>query len=248
MRSISLTRVMFLLLSVASALIALPAHAATPGSAPARILVFTKTAKFRHDSIPDAVRTVRQLGRELGLQVDHTEDATRFDARLSARYRAVVFAQTTGDVLDAAQQAALEDFIRAGGGYLGIHAAADTEYDWPWYGQLVGAWFKSHPPGLQHARIQLLQAPDAPAWYVTDELYQYRAAPPAEVTVLAQLVERDDDDASDTPAPIAWCRPFDGGRSWYTGLGHEAALYRDPRYLEQLRNGLRFVAGTRDLC
>ena len=117
------------------------------GPAGFRTLVFTRTTGFRHDSIPDAVAAVRSLGAEHGFGVDATEDPTVFDDAQLAGYAAVVFLLTTGDVLDEAQQAAFERYIRAGGGYVGVHSATDTEYDWPWYGGLVGAYFADHPPG-----------------------------------------------------------------------------------------------------
>ncbi|HEU0307356.1 MAG TPA: ThuA domain-containing protein, partial [Lysobacter sp.] len=111
--------------------------------------MFSRTAGFRHDSIPVAVATLRRLATDLGMVADHSEDAGDFNAANLARYRVVVFASTTGDVLDAAQQNALEEFMRRGGGFVGVHSAADTEHDWPWYGRLVGAYFLSHPPYLQ---------------------------------------------------------------------------------------------------
>jgi type 1 glutamine amidotransferase len=110
-----------------------------------RILVFSRTTGWRHDSIPAAIETLRELGAEAGLVVEHTEDPARFDATNLTRYSAVVFANTTLDVFDASQQAAFERFVGTGGGFVGIHSAADTEYDWAWYGELVGAWFDSHP-------------------------------------------------------------------------------------------------------
>src|SRR5690606_20551254 len=100
---------------------------------PARMLVFTKTAGFRHDSIPAAVDALRTLGGGMDWEVEHGEDAAVFTRERLARYRVVVFANTTGDVLDEAQQAALRAFVEGGGGFVGIHAAADTEYGWPWY-------------------------------------------------------------------------------------------------------------------
>src|SRR5262245_67049 len=123
--------------------LAAPGAASSPLAQP-RVLVFTKTAGFHHDSIPAAVAAVQRLGAQNGFDVDATEDAGAFtDAGLS-RYDAVVFLMTTGDVLDDAQQASLQRFVRAGHGWVGVHSAADTEYDWPWYGGLVGAYFRSH--------------------------------------------------------------------------------------------------------
>lgn len=216
-----------------------------------RILVFTRTTGWRHDSIPVAVDTLRALAADSGLAMDHTEDPARFSDADLARYRAVVFASTTGDVLDAAQQAAFERYVGAGGGFVGVHAAADTEYDWPWYGTLVGAWFLSHPPGLQTARVRFEgdHARLARDWHVTDELYDYRRNPRADVQVLATVDERDyPGGRMGADHPIAWCHARLGGRAWYTGLGHDAALYADPVFRAQLRRGLRYAAGLDGAC
>ena len=109
------------------------------------VLVLSKTAEYRHPSIPDGVAAVELLGRENGFAVEATESAARFTDEDLRRYDTVVFLNTTGDVLDAEQQAAFERYVRAGGGYTRVHAATDTEYDWEWYGGLVGAYFESHP-------------------------------------------------------------------------------------------------------
>ncbi len=127
-----------------------PALAASDSDgAPPRVLVFTRTAGFRHDAIPVTVDTLRTLGGATGLTIETSEDPARFDDATLAGYRAVVFAHTTREVLDAPQQAAFERYVAGGGGYMGIHAAADSGYTWPWYGDLVGAWFARHPEGLQ---------------------------------------------------------------------------------------------------
>ena len=237
-------------------LLALCVQAGASMAPRAGVLVFTKTTGWRHDSIPTAVAALQRLGAQEGMQVDHSEDAHDFNTKHLARYQAVVFANTTLDVLDAEQQAAMEGFVRAGGGFMGIHAAADTEYDWPWYGELVGAWFKSHPPGLQTSRVLLenkhaeCENADAPKdWTVTDELYNYRSNPRERVQVLATVQEADYDGGTmGKDHPIAWCHAFDGGRAWYTGLGHEIKLYADPVFLAQLRRGLRYAAGISARC
>lgn len=242
-------------------LLALCMQASASMAPRARVLVFTKTSGWHHDSIPAAVVALQRLGAQEGMQVDHSEDADDFNAARLARYRAVVFANTTLDVLDPEQQAAMEGFVRAGGGFMGIHAAADTEYDWPWYGELVGAWFKSHPPGLQTSRVLFENKhaegehveddhADAPEdWTVTDELYNYRSNPRVHVQVLATVQEADYDGGTmGADHPIAWCHAFDGGRAWYTGLGHGIELYADPVFLAQLRRGLRYAAGISVSC
>lgn len=225
---------------------------AAPAGEPARILVFTRTAGFRHDSIPVAVDTVRELARQQGWQVDHGEDAGAFTRENLARYRVVVFASTTGDVLDDAQQAALQAFVERGGGFVGIHAAADTEYDWPWYGQLVGAWFKSHPPGFQATRVTFADdgiAAHGREWPVTDELYNYRDNPRPRVRVVATVDESAYEGGTmGADHPIAWCHPAGRGRAWYTGLGHRGELYADPTFRRHLLRGLRHAAGVSDAC
>ena len=162
-----------------------------------------------------------------------------------------VVARATGEVRGDAQQAALEAFVRKGGGFIGVHAAADTEYDWPWYGQLVGAYFQNHPPGLQSTQVQPEKdgKPVGPRWPITDELYNYRANPRGQVQVIATVDEREYDGGTmGADHPIAWCHAFDGGRSWYSGLGHDAAVYADRRFIAQLRGGLRYVSGRSDDC
>ena len=222
-----------------------------PATEVPRVLVFTKTAGWRHDSLPSAIAALQRLGEKEGIAVDATEDAGAFNSANLARYRAVIFASTTGDVLDDAQQAAMETFVRNGGGFMGIHAAADTEYDWRWYGELVGAWFKSHPPGLQTTQVVFEYTPPSAsqAWTVTDEIYNYRDNPRARVQVLATVQESNYEGGTmGEDHPIAWCHAFDGGRAWYTGLGHEARMYEDPTLLWQLTQGLRYAAGVSETC
>ena len=229
----------------------LPTTAAAPVATPGRILVFTRTTGFRHDSIPTAVALLRSLAAESGLQVEHSEDASLFRDDNLRRYRAVVFASTTGNILDPAQRAALQGFIRNGGGYLGVHAAADTEYSSPWYGELIVARFASHPPGLQttHVRFEGDGSDDAAPWRVTDELYNYDRNPRAHAHVIATVDEADYDGGTmGADHPIAWCHDRYGGRSWYTGLGHDSALYTDATYRRHLLRGLRYVVGLAGTC
>lgn len=217
-----------------------------------RVLVFTKTAGWRHDSIPVAMRTLQRLIAEQGMRADHTEDASRFNADTLSRYRVVVFANTTGDILTDEQQQALEAFVRAGGGFVGVHSAADTEHDWLWYGRLAGAYFKSHPRGLQATRVQPEREGNAhgAAWPIRDEIYNYRSNPRADVRVVATVDEATYEGGTmGADHPITWCKAFSGGgRSWYTGLGHDVAVYNDANFLDQLRRGLRYAAGRSQDC
>ncbi|MEO3816964.1 ThuA domain-containing protein [Plantactinospora sp. B24E8] len=233
--------------------LAAPAQAQAQAE-PFSVLVFSKTAGFRHDSIPAGIAAIRQLGTEHGFAVDATEDAGAFTDENLARYQAVVWLSTTGDVLDANQQAAFERYIRAGGGYAGVHAASDTEYDWPWYGDLVGAYFASHPANQQatikvedHAHESTKSLPDQ--WSRYDEWYNFRENPRADVHVLASL-----DETSYSPGagamgqdhPFAWCQDYDGGRAWYTAGGHTQQSYAEPEFLAHLLGGIQTAAGVVD--
>jgi type 1 glutamine amidotransferase len=215
------------------------------------VLVFTRTAGFRHDSIPAGVAAIEGLGTAHGFRVTATEDAGVFTAANLAGYRAVVFLNTTGDVLDAGQQAALESYITGGGGFVGVHAAADTEYDWPFYGELVGAWFASHPPvqpatAVVEDRAHPATAHLGPTWERTDEWYDFRANPRASSHILARL-----DGSTYTGAvmgddhPHTWCHTVGSGRSFYTGGGHTVESYGEPAFVAVVLGGIRYAAGVR---
>jgi type 1 glutamine amidotransferase len=227
--------------------------AAPTGAAPApddRVLVFSKTAGYRHDSIPDGIAALRDLGTTGGFTVDATEDAAAFTPANLRRYDAVVFLSTTGDVLDAAQQRAFEDYIRHGGGYVGIHAAADTEYDWPFYGGLAGAYFHSHPaiqPATVHVEDRAHPATSglARTWNRTDEWYNYRSNPREHAHVLASLDEASYSGGTmNGDHPIAWCQNYQGGRAFYTGGGHTKASYAEPDFRAHLLGGIRWATGA----
>jgi type 1 glutamine amidotransferase len=212
------------------------------------VLVFTRTKGFRHSSIPAGIAAIQRLGAEHGFAVTATEDAGAFTAAGLAPHQAVVWLSTTGDVLDAAQQAAFERYIADGGGYVGIHAAADTEYDWPWYGDLVGAWFRTHP-AVQEATVRVedrahpstAHLPDP--WVRTDEWYDFRTDPRPDVRVLLRLDESSYTGGSMGDHPITWCREVGAGRSWYTGVGHTEASFADPDVTRMLLGGIRYAAG-----
>lgn len=240
---------------------ALATHAAvlgcgeTPGGASGddmRVLVFSKTAGFRHASIPAGIQAMQELAEEKGFELETTEDSARFTAETLEAFDVVVFLNTTGDVLDAAQQEAFERFIAAGGGYVGIHGAADTEYDWPFYGELMGAYFRTHP-AVQEATVRVLDREHPSTrhlpgeWVRTDEWYDYRSAPRRGVRVLAELDEstyttRGEGMGGDHP--IAWCHEFAGGRAWYTGGGHTNESFQEPDFIAHIYGGLVWAAGA----
>jgi uncharacterized protein len=233
--------------------IALFLTAAPPAPASAapltKVLVFSKTAGFRHSSIPNGIAAIQLLGQQNGFSVTATEDAAQFTTANLAQYQAVVWLSTTGDVLNDAQQAAFQSYIGSGGGYVGVHAAADTEYDWPWYGGLVGAYFLSHP-AIQQATFRVEDTTNVATahlpqnWVRSDELYNYRTNPRANVRVLMNLDESTYTGGTMGDHPITWCQNYGGGRAFYTGLGHTEESYTDANFTRLLLGGIQFAGGA----
>lgn len=236
-------------LALLLALVCVPVAARSQES---RVLVFSKTAGFRHISIGAGLAAIQKLGQENGFSVDATEDAGAFTSKNLARYRAVVFLNTTGDVLNAAQQDDFERYIQAGGGYVGIHSAADTEYGWPWYGRLAGAWFSSHPnnPNVRKGTFRVLDKshpsteglPDR--WDREDEFYNFKSIDPT-IHVLVDIDEKSYEGGTNGDHhPMSWYHDFDGGRAFYTNMGHTEATFSEPLFLRHLLGGLRYAMGT----
>ncbi|MBB5824931.1 ThuA domain-containing protein [Micromonospora carbonacea] len=226
-----------------------PATPASAADAPYDVLVFSKTAGFRHDSIAVGTQAIRDLGAANSFTVTATEDAAQFTTANLARFEAVIFLNTTGDVLNDSQQAAFESYIGAGGGYVGVHAAADTEYNWPFYGNLVGAWFASHP-AIQQARVKVEDRAHAATahlgqtWTRTDEWYDFRTNARSTAHVLASLDESSySGGAMGGDHPHAWCKTYNGGRSFYTGGGHSQSSYSEAAFRAHLLGGIRYAAG-----
>ncbi len=214
-----------------------------------RVLVFSRTAGFRHDSIGTGITALKEIGAGSDITVDATEEPRQFTTANLARYDAVIFLSTTGDVLNAEQQTAFENYVSNGGGYLGVHAAADTEYDWSFYGGLVGAHFQSHPQ-IQPATLRV-EDHDHPAtahidgpWERTDEWYNYRTNPRGQARILATLDETTYQGGTmKGDHPIAWCQTYGGGRSFYTGGGHTKESYTEPAFRQHLLGGLQYATG-----
>jgi type 1 glutamine amidotransferase len=217
-----------------------------------RLLVFSKTGGFRHASIKDGKIALQKLAAEHNFSVDFTEDAAAFTDANLAHYGAVVFLLTTHNILDDNQKAAFERYIRAGGGYVGVHSASDTEYAWSWYGGLVGAYFDrihGHSKVLQatihvidrtHPSTVMLPA----LWVRTDEWYNFASNPRGRVNVLMTIDESTyKGGVMGADHPIAWFHEYDGGRAWYTALGHTSESYYEPLFLAHLWGGIMYAAG-----
>lgn len=212
-----------------------------------RVLVFSKTKGYRHESITAGKAALQKLGAEKGFAVDTTEVAEDFTEENLKKYRAIVFLSTTMDVLDELQQNTFKRFIQGGGGFVGIHAAADTEYDWWWYGKLVGAYFKSHPK-IQEAKFKKVKPfgndvnlPDE--WIRTDELYNYKKISDEIIPLFILDESSYQGGENGDNHPIAWYHDFDGGRSFYTGMGHTLESYSDSLFIDHVYQGIVYAIG-----
>ncbi|MEO0899473.1 MAG: ThuA domain-containing protein [Bacteroidota bacterium] len=219
----------------------------TPNSSPSkRILVFSKTKAYRHASIETGVTALKELGSKKGYEIVHTEDENDFVEEYLKKFAAIVFLNTTGDVLNASQQVDLQRYIQAGGGFAGIHAAADTEYEWPWYGELVGGYFESHPP-VQEANISVVSNNHSStshlsdSWARKDEWYNFTKLSD-NITVLLNLDESSYEGGKHGKNhPIAWYQEFDGGKSFYTGGGHTIEAFQEQSFLDHIWGGISYA-------
>lgn len=215
------------------------------------VLVFTKTSGFRHESINAGIPAIEKLGAEHGFDVIQTEDSERFNDEYLSNFDAVIFLNTTQTLFNEEQRNAFKSYIQNGGGFVGIHSASDTEYDWPWYGQLVGAYFANHPgnPNVRNAVVDLVNADHLSTenlpehWEREDEWYNFREVP-THTNILLRL-DTDSYEGSDHSGnhPISWYHEYDGGRAFYTGLGHTSESFTEDLYLDHLLGGINYAMG-----
>ncbi|MEP0266778.1 ThuA domain-containing protein [Dokdonia sp.] len=211
-----------------------------------KVLVFTKTLGWRHKSIATGVATIKELGKNNNFVVEHTEDSTHFSTAFLPQYDAIIFLSTTGNVLDDDAQKKFETYIQNGGSYMGIHAAADTEYDWPWYGKLVGGYFESHPndPNIRKATLETTTNNHRSTAHLPtsfsrdDEWYNYKNVNP-DITPILLLDETsyEGGNQGETHA-IAWYHIYDGGKAFYTGGGHTKEAYTEPDFRKHLEEAI----------
>ncbi len=227
-----------------------------------KVLLYTKTAGFHHESIHEGVAAIRQLAARNNFSVTWQENATVFNDKDLANFSAVIFLNTTGDILNDEQQASFEKFIRSGKGYVGIHAASDTEYDWAWYTKMVGMMFKIHP-AQQTAYLKVEDAnfpgmerfPKKFLW--TDEWYEFGELKATDLHYLISVDEKSYNPYAKWGAnegkgmgkfhPISWYHDYDGGRAFYTALGHIPLTFSDQSFLDHLYGGIYWAATGKGL-
>ncbi|MCG2462161.1 ThuA domain-containing protein [Flavobacteriaceae bacterium F89] len=217
-----------------------------------RILVFSKTEGYRHASIGPGIQALKKLGAENGFKVTATEDTGYIKEDSLRQYAAVLFLSTSGNILNDVQQADLERYIQAGGGFVGIHEAVTAESDWPWYHKLVGARFDGHPK-VQEATLKVIDR-DHPStsfmdrtWVKTDEWYNFKDFDPGIEVVIAIDENSYEGGKNGTYHPISWYHDFDGGRSFYTAIGHSEETYDNAKFLTHVLGGIQYAMGDNEL-
>lgn len=214
-----------------------------------RVLVFSKTAKYHHESIPAGIAAIKRLGIKDHFLVDTTTSTVYFCDDSLKHYAALIFLSPSGNFLDTTQKTDFKRYIEAGGGYMGIHGASTPEKEWTWYGQLVGAVFVNHPEP-QTGMVIVADADNnatrnLPAkWTRKDEWYNFRDIQP-DLHILLKADESSYKGGTNgKDHPLAWYHNFDGGRSFYTALGHFDEAYVDPLYLSHIEAGILYAIGS----
>ena len=221
------------------------------------VLIFSHTTGYRHDSIPAGIAAIGRIARRQGFSVRASEDPAQFTSHALRGVRAIVFLSSTTDPkapssewLTGERRAALQTFVRSGGGVMAIHAAADSHYHWPWYGRLIGGRFARHPEGTPTGTLALTERshPVTAGMPATirrsDEWYEFADYDPTS-RLLVTLDPASIGEADVNPNPISWVRQVDGGRVFYTAMGHTTESYADPYVLRHLGNGLAWVTRRR---
>jgi type 1 glutamine amidotransferase len=213
-----------------------------------KVLIFSKTEGFRHESIEHGRAVIAEMCSNNDIAVDSTENSALFITKNLKQYNALIFLNTTGDLFNEKEQKALVRYIRDGGGFVGIHAATDAEYDWQWYGKMAGAYFKSHPK-QQKAKVKVIRK-DHPSTNMLpdefvrrDEWYDFKNVNP-DIVVLATLDETSYKGGKmDNNHPIVWYHEFERGRIFYTGFGHTNETFDDPLMQKHILGGIKYAIG-----
>ena len=212
------------------------------------VIVLTETQGFvHHEAIKEGVKLITRLGKENQFNVTHTNSSEYLSETELKKSDVLIFLCTTLDVLDDNEQERMKNFIRNGKGFVGIHSATDTEYNWEWYGKLVGAYFLDHPK-IQEAKIQTINKEHISTrhlediWEIEDEWYNFKDFNP-NINELLNLDEKSYSGGKNGEYhPITWYHEFEGGRSFYTALGHKGETYKDERFIQLLLGGILYAA------
>ena len=240
----------FQLLKALSVIVILFSIQSTQAMKSHKVLIFSKTAGFHHESIGVGIKAIIKLGEENNFTADTTTDSKNFNTKNLKQYSAVIFLSTTGDVLNSEQEQAFEKYIKGGGGFVGVHSATDCEYKWEWYGNLVGAYFSAHPR-QQEAVLKVTDSKHISTkhlpkeWKRKDEWYNFKWVAP-NLNVLISIDENSYDAGKAKMGdnhPMAWYHNYDGGRAFYTALGHTDESYQDPLFLKHLLGGINYAMG-----
>lgn len=211
------------------------------------ILIFSLTKGFHHASITDGITAIKKMGQENGFNVDTTTDVRLFSLANLKKYKTLVFLSPTGsNIFNDEQKIALKQYINNGGGFVGIHAASDCSFEWEWYGKMVGGFFESHPK-IQEAKLNIVMPKNKivkglpNTWLHTDEWYNFKSFN-KEVKVLIKIDETSYKGGNmKNDHPISWYQKFDGGRVFYTALGHTKESYTNPLFLQHLLAGIKWT-------
>jgi len=213
-----------------------------------QVIIFSETEGFRHNSIENGIQAIQQIGNQLNFKSITSQDSRFFTENDLSEIDLVIFLNTTGDILNVEEQTAFQNYMDNGGNFFGIHAAADTEYNWYWYGELVGAYFKSHPEVQeasinvkmpQHITVDHLQDE---VWERTDEWHNFKNISKGLNVILSLDEESYQGGDNGDDHPIAWFQNYRGGGvSIYTAGGHTSEAYSEPDFLEHLSRCIEFA-------
>lgn len=211
-----------------------------------KIFILTETKGYRHESIEAGLAMFNKRADDWRVEISHAEESAVMKEQDIKEYDIIVLLNSTGNIFTEEEQALLEEYLAAGGAILGIHAAADAEYDWPWYGQMLGGWFRSHPE-IQEAKCLVADgnhpvATGLPAvWERTDEWYNFKHLSHDNKVILLLDESTYSGGIHGDYHPISWCREWGGGRIFYTGMGHTAETYSEPLFQTHIQNAIQWL-------
>ena len=207
--------------------------------------MITETKGWVHDSIESGLKLIQKIGNKNIFNVYHSDNSSVITYKNLKEIKTIIFLNTTEEILTDVEQKVMESFIKSGKGFVGVHAAADTEYNWQWYGKLVGAYYRNHPEvmngkilTINHKITNHLDS----EWEIEDEWYNFEYVN-YDINILLHLDE-DSYIGGEHPDyhPITWYHEYDGGRSFYTGLGHTKEVYDDERFIKLLEKGILYAS------